>query len=219
MSTSNGYKGLAMEGAIATWYARNTRKDVGRHKLMAAELAAKIAPGSDVLEIAPGPGYFCIELKRLGNFKVTGLDISRTFVDIARREARQAGLEIDFQLGNASAMPFSDESFDFTFCQAAFKNFSQPVEAIAEMHRVLRPGGTAVINDLRADVTDEEMQREVDQMGLGTLDRWMTKWIFKTTLMKSAYGVDAMQELIARTPFKQGDISVRGMSLEVWLRK
>jgi ubiquinone/menaquinone biosynthesis C-methylase UbiE len=208
-----------MEGAIATWYARNTRKDVGRHKLMAAELAAKIAPGSDVLEIAPGPGYFCIELKRLGNFKVTGLDISRTFVDIARREARQAGLEIDFQLGNASAMPFPDESFDFTFCQAAFKNFSQPVEAIAEMHRVLRPGGTAVINDLRADVTDEEMQREVDQMGLGTLDRWMTKWIFKTTLMKSAYGVDAMQELIARTPFNRGDLSVRGMSLEVWLRK
>jgi ubiquinone/menaquinone biosynthesis C-methylase UbiE len=96
-------------------------------------------------------------------------------VDIARREAREAGLEIDFQLGNASAMPFPAESFDFTFCQAAFKNFSQPVEAIAEMHRVLRPGGRAVINDLRADVTDEEMQREVDKMGLGPVDRWMTK--------------------------------------------
>ena len=53
------------------------------------------------------------------------------------------------------ALPFPSETFDFAVCRAAFKNFSDPVGALAEMHRVLRPGGTALIIDLRNDASDE----------------------------------------------------------------
>src|SRR5512141_2063848 len=144
-TTIKAYKGLPMEGLIATWYAKTTLKDLKRHKLMARQLVEKIPANGKVLEIAPGPGYFCIELAKLGNFQIAGLDISKSFVEIARRNAADAGLKIDFREGNASAMPFKDNSFDFTFCQAAFKNFSKPVEAIREMYRVLKPNGVAVI--------------------------------------------------------------------------
>src|SRR5512147_2894554 len=116
MKTTKAYKGLPMEGLIASWYAKTTLKDLKRHKLMAAQLRKKIPANGKVLEIAPGPGYFCIELARLGNYQITGLDISKSFVEISRRNAVQAGLNIDFQEGNASAMPFKENTFDFTFC-------------------------------------------------------------------------------------------------------
>ena len=76
MNNTKGYKGMAMEGPIASWYAKITQKDLQRHKLMAGQLAGKIPAGSRVLEIAPGPGYFAIELARLGDYQITGLDIS-----------------------------------------------------------------------------------------------------------------------------------------------
>ena len=96
------------------------------------------------LEVAPGPGYLAVEMARTGRVLVTGLDVSRTFVQIAEQNAREAGVSVDFRQGDAAAMPFADDSFDLVVCQAAFKNFTLPQTAIAEMHRVLRPGRTTV---------------------------------------------------------------------------
>lgn len=208
-----------MEGLIASWYARTTLKDLKRHKLMAKQLSGKIPAGGNVLEIAPGPGYFCIELAKLGDYRITGLDISKSFVEIARRNAAEAGLPIDFREGNASAMPFQENTFDFTFCQAAFKNFSEPVKAIAEMYRVLRPGGWSVIADLRRDAPKEEIEREVKGMGLGALNEFMVRWTFHAMLLKSAYSVDEMRAMVAQTPFGQCKIDVSGVGFQVWLKK
>src|SRR5215469_1097648 len=126
-----GYKGMPMEGMIARWYAkiRRTGSQIDDWRQQAAQLTTGLHDGSDVLEVAPGPGYFAIELARLGRFHVTGLDISHTFVELAREHARQAGVQVDFRQGDASRMPFADGSFDLVVCQAAFKNFSRPVQA------------------------------------------------------------------------------------------
>ena len=219
MQTKKAYKGLPMEGLIATWYAETTRKDLKRHKLMAKQLAVKIPANGKVLEIAPGPGYFCIELAKLGNYQITGLDISKSFVEIARKNAQEVGFNIDFRLGNASNMPFQDNTFDFTFCQAAFKNFSEPVKAIAEMYRVLRPGGISVIADMRNDAPTDEIEREVKGMGLGPINEMMVRWTFKKMLIKSAYSVAEMETMISQTPFRQGKIDVGGVGFQVWLTK
>ncbi len=219
MTTAKAYKGLPMEGMIANWYARTTLKDVSRHQEMAKMVAGRIKPGASVLEIAPGPGYFCIELAKLGDYRISGLDISRSFVEIARRNAAQARVHVDFRLGNASAMPFEDGGFDLTFCQAAFKNFSEPVRAIAEMYRVLRPGGTAIIVDMRRDATQLDIEHELEKMHLGAVDRLMTRWTFEQMLLKSAYRVSDMESMIARTPFGKGRIDVGGIGFQVSLTK
>lgn len=213
------YKGLPMEGVIASWYAKTTRKDLKRHKLMAKQLVEKITANGKVLEIAPGPGYFCIELARLGNYQITGLDISRSFVEIAGKNAAEAGLKINFREGNASAMPFEDNTFDFTFCQAAFKNFSEPVKAIAEMYRVLRPGGLSVIADLRRDAAPEEIDREVKGMALGPINQFLVRWTFDQMLLKSAYSVDEMKTMVSQTPFGECKIKIHGVGFQVWLEK
>jgi len=219
MTTTKAYKGLPMEGVIASWYAKTTMKDINRHKLIAKQLVDKIPVNGSVLEIAPGPGYFCIELAKLGKFQITGLDISKSFVKIARKNAAEAGLKIDFREGNASAMPFKDNTFDFTFCQAAFKNFSEPVKAVSEMYRVLKPGGMAVIADMRRDASAEDIEREVNVMGLDPLNRFFVKWTFDQMLLKSAYSIDAMRSMIAQTPFGSCRIDVKGVGFLAWLQK
>jgi ubiquinone/menaquinone biosynthesis C-methylase UbiE len=219
MTTTKAYKGMAMEGPIATWYAKNTLKDLKRHKLMAAQLAGKIPAGGRVLEIAPGPGYFCIELARLGHYQITGLDISQSFIEICRKNAEAAGIQAEFRQGDAANMPFEPDSFDFLFCQAAFKNFSQPVKAIAEMYRVLRPGGIGVIFDLRRDASLADIDQEVKGMGLGRIDEIITRWTFRGMLLKSAYSVDEMKSMVAQTPFGKCKIDVNGIGFQVWLEK
>jgi ubiquinone/menaquinone biosynthesis C-methylase UbiE len=208
-----------MEGVIASWYAKTTFKDLNRHKLMANQLLANIPANGKVLEIAPGPGYFCIELAKLGNFQITGLDISKSFVAIARRNAAKEGMKIDFREGNASAMPFPDETFDFAFCQAAFKNFSEPVKAISEMYRVLKSGGLAVIADMRSDAPEDDVKREVNGMGLDRINRALVKWTFDHMLLKSAYSIDEMKTMVAKTPFDKCRIDVKGIGFQAWLEK
>src|SRR5262245_22468849 len=150
MTSAKAYRGIGMEGAIATWYTRNTGRDLSRFKETARLVADRTRPSGDVLEVAPGPGYLAIELAKRG-YSVTALDISASFVRIAQENARKAGVAVDVRQGNASRMPFADAAFDFIVCTAAFKNFSDPIGALDEMHRVLRPGGAASIIDLRKD--------------------------------------------------------------------
>ena len=214
-----GYRGLPMEGIIASWYARTTAKAPYRHQQAAQELSKKIPAGSRVLEIAPGPGFFCIELARLGQYDITGLDISHSFVAIANENAAKAGVRVNFRQGNASAMPFEDESFDFTVCQAAFKNFSQPVRAIAEMYRVLRPGGQSLIIDMRRDCSPEAIEEEVRKMDVGAINQWMVRWTFRNMLIKRAYTKVEMERFVAQTPFRTCRIEEEGIGLNVWLSK
>src|SRR5262245_13717 len=127
------YRGPAMEGFIARWYARNTGRRREPYRKSAEIVAQRLPGGGRVLEVAPGPGYLAIELAKMGNYRITGLDISQTFVDIARKNAEEAGAQVAFEHGNAAEMPFAADSFDFIVCRAAFKNFAEPVEAIREM--------------------------------------------------------------------------------------
>jgi hypothetical protein len=53
-----GYIGMGMEGFLARWYAKNRRNDYEDFRQDAARIAKKLKPGSDVLEVAPGPGFF-----------------------------------------------------------------------------------------------------------------------------------------------------------------
>jgi ubiquinone/menaquinone biosynthesis C-methylase UbiE len=214
------YRGLPMEGPIARWYARNTV--AGRKadfEQAARAVTAGLPAGSAILEVAPGPGYLSIMLARGGQYRVSGLDISRTFVEIERRNAQAAGVAVDFHLGSASQMPFGDEQFDRVVCQAAFKNFTRPVEALDEMHRVLRPGGQAVIFDLNADTSAAEINHEVAGMGLNALNAWFTRLTFKYVLLKSAYTPQRFMQLAERSRFQTADIQREGIGIAVWLSK
>ena len=74
---SKAYKGLGMEGVTAKWYASLTRNAMDEFVTLARRVSETLSPGSQVLEIAPGPGYYAIELPKLGEYRLTAIDIAR----------------------------------------------------------------------------------------------------------------------------------------------
>jgi ubiquinone/menaquinone biosynthesis C-methylase UbiE len=218
-ATRKGYRGLAMEGTIARWYAKNSGRDRRRFHDVAQKVTRRVASGGRVLEVAPGPGFCAIEIARSGLYQVTGLDISETFVRIAKDNARQAGVAIDFRHGNASEMPFPDASFDFVVCTAAFKNFSDPLGALNEIHRVLAPGGHASIIDLRKDASRDDIESEVRDMHLSAINALATRWTFRFVLLKRAYSRAALDKIVMASHFESCEIVPDGIGFELRLLK
>ena len=208
-----------MEGFVAKWYANLTKKALDDFKTLARQVAEQLPPSADVLEVAPGPGYFAIELARLGDYRITGLDISATFVEIARTNAFRANVEVDFRRGNASGMPFKHDGFDFLLCRAAFKNFAEPLGALREMHRVLKPGGRALIIDLRKDASRESVAQAVDEMKLGAVNGILTKATFRFMLLKRAYTRSDFERMVSQTGFGKIEIRESVIGLEILLSK
>ena len=208
-----------MEGAVARWYARNrgSRPQLRAYREQARQLMAGYPAGTAVLEVAPGPGYFAIEVARLGHH-VTCLDISRTFVEIATGNAAAAGVAVDVRHGDVSAMPFEEGSFDLVVCQAAFKNFTRPVAALDEMHRVLRPGGVAAIQDLSRDATAADIAAEVRRMEIGPVASAMTRRTL-AWLRRRAYSRTTFTELAAASTFGACTVQADGIGIEIRLTR
>lgn len=216
---AKAYKGMGMEGRVARWYAKTTHKDLDEFKTLAKRMSEGLAEGSGVLEVAPGPGYFAIELAKRGKYNIKGLDISKTFVEIACKNARDARVEVDFQHGNASSMPFEEGTFDLIVCRAAFKNFSQPVMALKEMRRVLRPGGKVLIIDLRRDTPKEAIDAHVDKMNAGAMNAAFMKLTFRLVLLKRAYTRGEFKRFIAESGFQRYEIEEAPIGFEISLFK
>jgi ubiquinone/menaquinone biosynthesis C-methylase UbiE len=213
------YKGIPMEGMIAKWYAKNGGR-VSEQKLLAKKIKDTLSKGGDVLEVAPGPGYLALELAKSNIYRVTGLEISKTFIEIAQDNAKKANVDVQFRQGNASEMPFEDKTFDFIICVAAFKNFSQPVEAIREMYRVLKPGGKACIVDLRRDVPLEQIDKHIkDDLHMRGFNTYFTKMVFRSFLLKNAYSKAEIEGLVSQTSFVQAKILEDTLGMDIWLEK
>lgn len=169
--------------------------------------------------MAPGPGFLSIEFAKAG-YPVTALEISKTFIEIAQANAQEAGVKVEFRHGNASQMPFAANTFDFIICVAAFKNFSEPVEAIREMHRVLKPGGKACIMDLRRDVSFESVDRHIkNELHISGINAFLTKLVFKTTLLKNAYTKSEIEKMVSQTSFTKSKIEEDMLGMDIWLEK
>ncbi len=98
--------------------------------------AAGVGPGDAVLDVACGTGAAARAAAVLGG-RVTGLDRNDGMLSVARRVAPA----IDWQTGRAEALPFADGAFDAVLCQFGLMFFDDRAAALAEMWRVLKPGG------------------------------------------------------------------------------
>lgn len=208
-----------MDGAAARRYdrLRGTPAQLADYRKRADELSADFRPGADVLEVAPGPGYLAVELARRGA-RVTGIDISRTMVEIATRHAAERGVEVDFRRGDAADLPFDAASFELVVCEAAFKNFLYPIRTLNEMHRVLRPGGLAVIDDMRHEATLRDIRKEVRRMGLDFATRVTTTAVL-LGMRRRAKTVSEFFRLAEASAFEWCLIRTGGIGVEVRLLK
>ena len=219
MKNTRAKKDIAITGRMAKWYDKNSLARLAEMSKVADTIAEKTTKGGKILEIAPGPGYLSIELARRG-FDVTGVELSADFVEIEKKNAVDAGVTVDFKQGNASALPLADEAYDFIVCMAAFKNFSEPRQALIEMYRVLKPQGIALVIDMNRENTKEDIEEALrDYPGMKGFDRWFVKLSFKTFLKKGAYNQREFEAFISHTQFPKHEIVKQGTGFYIWLFK
>lgn len=216
---NKAYKGIGLEGIIGRLYAKSVEKVYEDYIEMAARIKKIITGKTDILEVASGPGYLSIELAKNADYNVTGLDISATLVEIAKGRAQKESVAVKFVAGNAADMPFAAAQFDFVICNAAFNYFAEPLKALNEMHRVLRPGGKALIIDIRNDITDEEIDYITERMQLGKINSMLTSLHFKQVLRKRAYSIEQMEQLVRASSFEYHRIDKEWINFELWLLK
>lgn len=107
---------------------------------------------SAVLEIGSGPGELALEIaRRLPGGDVVGIDLAEVMIDAAVQRARTEHLDerVRFLLADVVALPLADATFDVAVSTLSLHHWEDPPAAFAEIGRVLRPGGTALIYDLR----------------------------------------------------------------------
>lgn len=111
-------------------------------------IAHRISPGFNVLDVGCGPGIILGELAELEpTVRATGLEISSDRAQIAAKKHAHNS-RITFASGDAHAMQFASNSFDFVYSRMLFQYLPDKQSALAEMVRVCRPGGSVLLQDL-----------------------------------------------------------------------
>lgn len=112
----------------------------------AAFLVAHLAATTRLLDVGCGPGTITADFaSRLPDGQIVGVDRSGEVVAAAAAEHRAPNLS--FVVGDVYALEWADGSFDVVFCHQVLQHLTRPVEALAEMRRVLRPGGLLAVRD------------------------------------------------------------------------
>ncbi len=100
-----------------------------------------------ILDVATGTGDFALETLRLNPDKVIGVDISEGMLEVGRKKMRDRGYDskIELMSGDSENLPFEDNKFDAVIVAFGVRNFENLEKGLAEMYRVLKPGGRMVV--------------------------------------------------------------------------
>ncbi|HZZ39186.1 MAG TPA: methyltransferase domain-containing protein [Acidobacteriaceae bacterium] len=108
---------------------------------------AQAGPADTALDVASGPGVLACALARLVRH-ATGIDLTPAMLDQARAIQADAGLtNLQWDLGDVTAMPYAAGSFTIVTCRFAFHHFPEPLQVLREMRRVAAPGARIVVAD------------------------------------------------------------------------
>lgn len=100
--------------------------------------------GKTLLEVGCGAGIDLIRFARAGA-NVTGIDLSKTAVELAQANIRLHGLQADLRVMNGECMEFPENTFDVVYAHGVLQYTSDPGKMLREIHRVLKPGGEAIL--------------------------------------------------------------------------
>jgi len=136
--------------AVATGYDRaNDAMTLGLAHVWRRNLISwsGAKPGEHVLDCATGTGDLAILFKKVVGAKgrVLGTDFCAEMLELAPAKARKAGVEVEFEIADATKLPFAEKTFDVVSISYGIRNVNDPALALREMARVLKPGGRVLV--------------------------------------------------------------------------
>lgn len=131
--------------------------------------------GVRALDVGCAGGYTTEFLDNRGAV-VSGIDISPKLVEAARQHAEKGGLSIDYQVGAAEALPYADASFDIVTCVDVLEHVQSPAGAVAEIHRVLKPGGLFLYDTINRTFRSRVMMIWLPERLMGIVPKGAHDW-------------------------------------------
>jgi len=152
------------------------RKILNDDALRARAVARLVPPGLRVADVGTGTGILAMELARLG-LAVVAIDHSPRMLEAAREKLAREGISsVELRLGEAGALPLGDGEVDAAFAHMVLHYVPSPPEALREMARVVKPGGSVVwVDFVRHD--REWMRQELGVLWLGFADEEVRSWL------------------------------------------
>jgi SAM-dependent methyltransferase len=149
---------------------------------------------ADWLDVACGPGVISRAMaRRVG--AVTGVDLTPAMVEEARRRAGEEGIaNVSFALGDATALEFADGSFDGAVTRLSLHHVPAPGRVVAEMTRVVRPGGLVLVSDIVGDEDGEATAWREEFERLRDPSHWACQTPRRLRRMGEAAGLELEQE-------------------------
>ena len=112
----------------------------------AAYLEPHLSPGLSLLDVGCGPGTITVEFaERLAPGRVVGVDAS---ADVIAKASEFAAPNLSFEVADAYALPFPDDSFDIVHAHQVLQHVARPVDVLRELRRVVKPGGLVAARDV-----------------------------------------------------------------------
>lgn len=173
-----------------------------------------------LLEVGSGIGVDSIQLARCG-FDVTAVDLTQNAIDIARQFAERRGVSIDFRLGNAEGLDFPDESFDAVYSFGVLHHTPDIERAVAEVRRVVRPGGTAYVmlyhRDSLVNLVHKVLRLPYESPR-DRKDHCPVVYTFSRQAARRLFGEFSAVSVRAEYPFTHG-FGPLGSKTPLWLRR
>lgn len=185
---------------------------------------ARPQPNDMALDIACGPGLVtCAFAPKVAS--IEGIDITPTMIEEACKRQTAAGLgNVGWRTGSINALPYADANFDMVMTRYSFHHFIEPCQALDEMMRVCRPGGSVLIADVVMEAEKAEAYDRLERirdpshtriLRRGEVDAWFAAAKL-VDCRQAAYDVQIALEhqLAASFPGESGREGVRRMVTE-----
>lgn len=179
-----------------------------------------------ILDVGTGPGYVPVEIaKRNDRLYVDGIDLTKKFITIAERNAREAGVSgrVHFEAGDATKTRFEDDSYDMVISTGAMHHWMHPEKVIDEMCRVLRPGGEAWILDPNKECTKDEfvefLKEIIKLSGAGFFGRLWLRFGIRWEIRVDCYSRAEIEAMAGASRFSGCSIQTDGVFMTIRLKK